>query len=332
MLDDKLFDESARLAALRRYDVLDTPPEEPFDKITSLVQSILSVPICAVSLVDEKRQWFKSSQGLDAKESARDVSFCTHTVAQRTSLIIRDALADPRFAGNPLVVGSPFIRSYAGVPLSTPDGYNIGALCAIDTAPRAFDPNHIAILERFGALVVDELELRQVAQRDFLTGVLSRRAFANEVERKIALYQRHGRTSALITFDIDHFKSVNDRFGHPAGDKVLAEVAERASAELRGEDCIGRLGGEEFGILVAETSGEGATKFAERVRASLASTPVDLGELLTVTASFGVASVTVSQANPHDWFAAADAALYKAKENGRNCTVRHCQASMMDHV
>lgn len=325
MLDSKLCDEPARLAALQRYDVLDTPPEAPFDKITSLVQSILNVPICAVSLVDKQRQWFKSCQGLGVKETARDISFCTHTVAQRQTLIVCDTMADPRFAENALVLGAPFIRSYAGVPLSTPDGYNVGALCAIDTAPRSFDPAHIAILERFAALVIDELELRQVAQRDFLTGVLSRRAFTTEVERKLALYQRHGRATALITFDIDHFKSVNDRFGHPAGDKVLFEIAARASSELRGEDCIGRLGGEEFGILVAESSCEGATNFAERVRKSLAATPIALTEPLTVTASFGVASVSKLQATPDDWFAAADAALYKAKHSGRNCSVRHCQ-------
>lgn len=325
MLDSKLCDEPARLAALKRYEVLDTSPEAPFDKITSLVQSILNVPICAVSLVDKERQWFKSCQGLDAKETARDISFCTHTVAKRQPLIVGDALADPRFAENALVLGAPFIRSYAGVPLSTPDGYNVGALCAIDTAPRSFDPAHIAILERFAALVVDELELRQVAQRDFLTGVLSRRAFTNEVERKVVLYQRHGRTSALITFDIDHFKSVNDRFGHPAGDRVLIEIAARASSALRGEDCIGRLGGEEFGILVAETSCEGATHFAERVRTLFAATPVALSEPLTVTASFGVASVTAALPDHGDWFAAADAALYRAKQSGRNCSVRHCQ-------
>lgn len=329
MLDAKLSDEPARLAALQRYAVLDTPPEEPFDKITSLVQSILGVPICAVSLVDEQRQWFKSCQGLDAKQTARDISFCTHTVAQRKPLIICDAKTDPRFADSPLVVGAPFIRSYAGVPLATPDGYNIGALCAIGTSPRTFDPAHIAILERFAALVVNELELRDVAQRDFLTSVLSRRAFMNEVERRAALYRRHGRTSALITFDIDHFKSVNDRFGHPAGDKVLVEIAARASSALRAEDCIGRLGGEEFGILMAETSGEGAMKFAERVRKTFAQTPVALAEPLTVTASFGVVSFSAELADTDDWLAAADAALYKAKESGRNCCIGQHLPSMM---
>ena len=327
MLDEKLFDEPARLAALRRYEVLDTAPEEPFEKLTSLVQSILKVPICAVSLVDAQRQWFKSCQGLDARQTPRDISFCTHTAAQREPLVVSDASEDQRFSENPLVLKAPFIRSYAGVPLSTPDGYNVGALCAIDTVPRSFDSQDIEILQRFAALVVDELELRQVAQHDFLTGVLSRRAFTNEVERRVALYERHGTTSSLIMFDIDHFKSVNDLFGHPAGDKALAEIALRASSELRIEDCIGRLGGEEFGILVAETNCEGAFSLAERIRASLAATPIALPELLTMTASFGIASVAAAMPDLGQWFAAADAALYKAKHSGRNCTIRHCQLS-----
>ena len=176
-------------------------------------------------------------------------------------------------------------------------------------------------------MVVDELELRQVAQRDFLTVVLSRRAFANEVERQISVCKRHGQASNLITFDIDHFKSVNDRFGHPAGDQVLAEIALRASSELRAEDSIGRLGGEEFGILVSQTNCEGAFKLAERIRTSLAATPIALPEPLAVTASFGIASMTAAMPDLDRWFAAADAALYEAKHSGRNRTVRHCQLS-----
>ncbi|MDB5714799.1 MAG: diguanylate cyclase, partial [Sphingomonadales bacterium] len=249
--DRKLCDEPGRLAALRRYDVLDTPAEEAFDKLTDLLRTILKAPMCAVTLVDSQRQWFKSRPGLGVDETPRCVSFCAHAIAGREPLIIEDVKADPRFRDNPLVLGEPFIGSYAGVPLCTPDGYNVGALCAIDTVARTFDATQIEILKRFADLVVDELELRQVAQRDYLTGVMSRRAFGNEVDRLIGLNNRDGRGSALIMFDIDHFKLVNDRLGHLAGDQVLKEIAGRVSTVLRVEDRIGRIGGEEFAVLAA---------------------------------------------------------------------------------
>jgi GAF domain-containing protein len=219
MLDPKLFDEEGRLAALERYGVLDTPPEPPFEKITSLVQSVLAVPICAVSLVDRERQWFKAIQGLDARETPRSISFCTHTIKSDQALIVPDAFADPRFLASPLVVGPPHIRSYAGVPLQTPDGYNVGALCAIDVEPREFSDAQIGILASFASLVIDELELRRIAERDHLTHALTRRGFLEQMKREIARFHRHGRDSVLVLMDIDHFKSVNDRFGHPAATK-----------------------------------------------------------------------------------------------------------------
>lgn len=320
--DAKLNDEPARLAALRRYDVLDTPPEEPFDKLTALVRSILNVPICAVTLVDSERQWFKSRPGLGVTETARDISFCTHTIQQRVPLIVEDAKADLRFLDSPLVRGAPFIGSYAGVPLTTPDRYNVGALCAIDTVARAFTPAQIEILERFAALVVDELELRQIAQRDFLTGVMTRRAFVSEAERLIGVFGRGGTGpgtgAALVMFDVDHFKSVNDRFGHPGGDKVLQEIAARASAMLRTGDSIGRLGGEEFAILIPQTDAAGAMAFAETVRAEMALRAVTVDPAQVVTASFGVAVLSGDMSEPGQWLAAADGALYRAKSAGRD--------------
>src|SRR5687768_7749316 len=110
MLDQKLLDEAGRIAALERYEILDTAAEKPFDKITSLVRSVLGVPICAVSLVDRDRQWFKSIQGLDAKETPRSISFCSHTIKMTEALVIPDALNDHRFSSNPLVLGAPGIR------------------------------------------------------------------------------------------------------------------------------------------------------------------------------------------------------------------------------
>ena len=311
-------DEAGRLAALRRYEVLDTAPEAPFDKITLLVKTIFSVPIALVSLVDADRQWFKSKQGLDVCETARDVSFCTHTIRQDEPLIIEDALADPRFADNPLVRGPLNIRFYGGVPLRTPDGYNVGSLCIIDTVPRAFDLAKLEILKSFAAVIVDELELRRIAQKDDLTGALSRRAFIAEAERALSEYGRHATSSALLLLDIDRFKLINDTHGHPAGDSVLRSLAATCMETLRRDDCFGRLGGEEFGILLRKALPADASRCAERFREVIAGMRVRHDPPLSVTASFGVAPCNASYAGTDSWLAAADSALYAAKARGRN--------------
>ncbi|PTE19172.1 sensor domain-containing diguanylate cyclase, partial [Cereibacter changlensis JA139] len=232
----KLLDEPGRVAALRRYSVLDTPAEQPFDKLTELVRNVLGVSFAAVSLIDEDRQWFKSVAGLSAGETPRDVSFCTHTIKTREPMIIPDATLDARFSKNPLVTGHPKIRSYLGVPLETPDGYNLGALCAIDTAPRTFNASQIEIMKSFAALVLNELELRQIAMSDALTGALTRRGWVAMAEKEMARRLRDGTEAAIIMFDVDHFKAVNDTYGHPAGDGVLRTLSQRCVAELRQGD------------------------------------------------------------------------------------------------
>jgi diguanylate cyclase (GGDEF)-like protein len=316
--DPKLHDENARLAALQRYEVLDTPQEEGFDRITRLVQMILDVPMCAISLLDTDRQWFKSCVGLPAKETARDISFCTYTIQDHEPFLIPDAHLDPRFAQNPLVTNPPFIRSYIGIPLATPDGYNIGSLCAIDVRPRNFSPDQIAILKNFAALVVDELELRRIAQTDHLTGAATRRSFTLEMEKTLARHKRKPHPAALLLMDIDHFKRVNDTYGHPAGDLVLRKVVEVLSLDLRQSDTVGRLGGEEFGVLLQDSELPEAFEAAERLRARLEATVVEHDPPLRVTASFGVAALDAHWSSVEQWLYAADQALYQAKADGRN--------------
>ncbi|MBV8688189.1 MAG: sensor domain-containing diguanylate cyclase [Alphaproteobacteria bacterium] len=318
MREPKFHDEEGRIAALIRYDVLDTPPEAPFEKITLLVKDVLQVPICAVSLVDREQQWFKSIQGLDTRETPRSISFCAHTIRTDEALIVTDALQDPRFSTNPLVLGEPHIRSYAGVPLQSPDGYNVGALCAIDVVPREFSDAQLGILRSFASLVVDELELRRIAERDHLTGALTRRGFVEQVKKEISRCRRHGRESVLVLLDIDHFKRVNDGHGHPAGDSVLKAAASACLEGLRENDLLGRLGGEEFGILLTETDAGGGLEAAEKLRKAIAGLRVDVAGGLRVTASFGVAPFAASVSKPEDWIARADEALYSAKRGGRN--------------
>ena len=327
MIDAKLHDEPGRLAALGRYDVMDTPREAPFERITGLVRAVLNVPISTLSLIDADRQWYKSCVGMESSDLPREFSFCTQTIQAREPLYVPDTVQDGRFAHLPTVTGEPFIRSYLGVPLASPDGYNLGALCALDVRPRDFSDGQIEVLKSFAALAVDELELRRIAQIDSLTGAATRRSFLLEMEKAAAKYARRRQPAVLLTLDIDHFKRVNDTFGHPSGDVVLRTASNRMEAILRTEDLLGRLGGEEFGVLLAETELHQAVKTAERLRCALQDAPFELKEPLRVTASFGISALAADRLSPELWLASADQALYSAKRNGRN---RCCVAKTVE--
>jgi diguanylate cyclase (GGDEF)-like protein len=301
--------------------VLDTAEEPPFEKIVTLVQQILQTPFCAVSLVDEQRQWFKARRGLGVRETPRDISFCTHTIQQTEPFVIRDAARDARFAANPLVTGDPHIRSYAGVPLLMPDGYQIGSLCTIDTRPREFPENEITILENFASLVVDELELRQIASTDQLTGALTRRAWLEGAAAEIKRSQRYGRPLSMAIMDIDRFKTINDTHGHLVGDVVIRSLAELCISTKRESDVFGRFGGEEFVLLMPETDAAEARNLAERVRTRYADAPIQAGVEIWSTISIGIAELRAGGATPDDLMERADKALYAAKNGGRNRTV-----------
>ncbi|MCW3474193.1 GGDEF domain-containing protein [Limobrevibacterium gyesilva] len=311
--------EAGRLDALCRYDVLDTPPEESFDRITRLARTALQTPIALVSLVDRDRQWFKSRQGLSVPETPRDISFCAHAVQRDEPLIVRDALADPRFRDNPLVLGAPGVRFYMGVPLRTHDGHNIGTLCAIDQRPRKPSPGQVMVMQDLARLVMDELELRQLATTDSLTGAETRRSFMHHAQQALAQAQRYRRELSCIMLDVDHFKAVNDRHGHATGDLVLRVIVSACRSVLRSGDCLGRLGGEEFAILLPETPPEAALATAERLRGLIEATTIPTGPgPVMVTASFGVATMAPIDETADTLLAAADAALYEAKATGRN--------------
>jgi diguanylate cyclase (GGDEF)-like protein len=311
--------EQDRLAALDNYDVLDTPQEEAFDRVTRLVRSIFGVSMSSVTLIDAHRQWFKSQQGMSGHETARGPALCNAAIEQVRPLVIPDTLADRRFAENPFVVGAPFIRFYAGVQLRSPEGDAVGTLCAMHDQPRAFDSAQLAILADLAKTVTSELELRTIATRDALTGALSRRALREEFSRAISLARRHKFELSCIFFDLDHFKIVNDTHGHGMGDLVLRACVEACRGELRATDTIGRFGGEEFAILLPHTGAKAALAVAEKVRAAIARCRVE-GENgpIRFTASFGVAALDGGDIDVDQMLKRADTALYAAKAAGRN--------------
>ncbi len=162
--DVKNYVERERLATLNDYKVLDTEAQSSYDDITKIASYISQTPIALISLVDQKRQWFKSRVGLDAPETARQDSFCTHAIqTPDVTFVVKDAAEDPRFANNPLVTGDPNIRFYAGAPLVTPEGYAVGTLCVIDTKAKGTGRTQLEALKALARMVVMQLEYRRLA-------------------------------------------------------------------------------------------------------------------------------------------------------------------------
>ncbi len=456
-------DPSARLQALRGLQILDTPSEQAYDDVVALATHIFDVPMAAVTLLDERRQWFKARVGLLCSETDIESSFCYHAVKKDATLVVEDSHLDPRFAKNALVLGEPFIRFYAGAPVYV-DDVAVGAVCVIDYRPRrpmreqieqlealarqvgvilslrqtalrlarsearfeAFmahapiaayikddegrylymspfgvaaygdgaevqgtldeawiDPETLADLRRhekevresgqarrrefrttladgderdwsvvkfpfedpsggslLGAVATDvtlqkdaerqlgrflaasrryaeqledtNMELEKVASTDGLTGVLNHKAFKEEFDVRLAA----GRLS-LIMLDVDRFKSVNDDYGHLEGDAVLRRVATILREYVQPDDLVGRLGGEEFAIVLQGATQISATAVAESLRHAVESAD---WSCRPITASFGVATWVPGDTR-ESLLDRADRAMYKAKGSGRDCVV-----------
>ncbi|WP_174874705.1 sensor domain-containing diguanylate cyclase [Vogesella oryzae] len=216
--------ERERLSLLRALQLLDTPPEPAFDRITRLACQLLQVPVAVVSLVDEGRQWFKSRVGLDPCETPREYAFCAHAILQTEPLVVPDAVADERFRDNPLVTGSPGIRFYAGVPLLSRHGYPLGTLCIIDTRPRTLAAADLAMLRELADIVTEQLQQRerwQLAQRQ----IEEAQARMNTREQRLRLiFEGAGAGIALLGAE-GEWLSVNDALcqitGYPQ-DELLA--------------------------------------------------------------------------------------------------------------
>ncbi len=263
-------DEEERIAALLGTELLDSSDEERFDRYTRLVRKLFDIPIVLVSLVDRERQWFKSRQGLEARETPRNISFCGHAILREEIFIVEDATKDERFHDNPLVTGEPNIRFYAGYPLATSSGHRLGTLCMIDRKPRRLDNDDIATLTDIGEMVAGEIGALWMANVDETTGLSNRRAFNEVSARLLALCRRNGHAASLALVDMDDFKMINDNFGHSAGDQALCIFADALKEVFRESDFCARLGGDEFAVLLTGTDTEQARQAFSRLRHILA--------------------------------------------------------------
>ena len=218
--------DAERLRALDEYAILDTPLEPAFDALTELAAEIVGVPIALVSIVDAQRQWFKSRYGLDAPWTPRDVSFCGHVVAAEVSLVVEDAHQDARFSDNPLVLGAPHVRFYAGVPLRTPDGFVLGTLCTIGHEARQITPHQERLLNHLAGQVVAQLELRRNALR---LGV-ERQALADH----LALF--HLSPDLMCTWQSSQFRMLNPAWERVLGWKVSELAGQPVTALVHPDD------------------------------------------------------------------------------------------------
>lgn len=262
-------EEQARLETLRSLSILDTPPEERFDRLARMAKRLFGVPIALVSLVDENRQWFKSCLGLSMSETSRDISFCGHAILGNDMFIIPDTLADERFADNPLVLNDPYIRFYAGCPLRAPNGRKLGTLCIIDRQPRNFWEEDFEALKDLASMVERELAAVQLATLDELTNISNRRGFMMLAQHSLNLCVRQKSSVSLVFMDLDKFKPINDTFGHAEGDRALTAFAQQMKAACRDSDIFARLGGDEFSMLLINVSKEHAENVVSRLRESV---------------------------------------------------------------
>lgn len=338
MTTQTVVDEEARLSALRSLQLLETPLEERFERITRMACRLLDVPIAAISLIDAERQWFKSIQGLDVVETPREVAFCAHAIRGDAAFVVTDTHQDQRFRDNPLVIGAPQIRSYAGVPLAAPNNQRIGTICAIDSKPRRFDHEQLALLNDLAEMVKVELaaaelkathlqlirELEQ-AERAALIDPLTRLWNRGGGERLLALEWaaavRHARPLGLALVDIDHFKTINDTLGHAGGDHALRHFAATLLQSLRASDVVARWGGDEFLMILPDCGRAQLEDALQRVIAQLGADPLEhAGAIHPLTASIGgwTGIPTAEASEPRVALAHADQALYAAKRLGRD--------------
>lgn len=327
-------DEASRLESLRALNLLDTPAEERFDRLTRLAVRFFGVPVAAVVLVDETRQWFKSIHGLDLAQTARSVSFCGWTINERATLIVEDATKDARFSDNPLVVDPPRLRFYVGHPILAADDSAVGTFAIFDYIPRRVGDSESIALRDFAALAENEIrshsltagQMRAISEQrtrvapdriDPLTRIWNRPAVLRLLDHEVSHASETASSVGVLLVDVDNFRSVNERLGADGGDAALREIVKRIRSSVRPYDSVGRYGGKKFIVVLPGTDVSTAYTAAERIRMSVLTDAVT--PYVPVSVSIGVAAFdTPPEGSGERIIRSAEMALQSAKENGRN--------------
>ena len=272
--------EQERIKFVKSLGLLNTPPEERFDRYTRFARQLMGVPIAYVSIMGEDTQWFKSAQGIEAKASAREDSLCTHTIVESQKMVINDTLDDERFSSNPFVKGEPYVRFYAGVKLNV-DGICVGTLCVCDTKPRYPSDDELNHLVELAGLLEDEFQAHARSTTDPLTGLSNRQGFSAIGSHVLALCLRSERAATLMYVRLDDFRTMNEEFGREAGDQVLIDIGQLLGNEFRNSDVIARVGACDFFMLLTGTDSTQLDKpvqnLAKAIREENINLPFNLG-------------------------------------------------------
>jgi diguanylate cyclase (GGDEF)-like protein len=313
--------EAQRINVLHSLGLLDAPPDERFDRLTRLAKRLFDVPVAKVTLVDNDAVFALSCAGQASGPVPRELSFCSHAIVNDGVLLVPETRDDPRFHDNPYVAGAPFIRFYVGCPLEVPGGARLGSLCLVDFEPREFSAEDVALLRDLAAMVEHEMAAVHMATVDDMTSLLNRRGFSASAPQALQLCARLDKPASLLFFDLDHFKRINDDFGHAEGDRALKVFAETLRKVVRSSDLPGRLGGDEFVALLINSSSEETALVVERLRAAI--NERNEADRRGYDICFSVGQVELSAERPLDidgLLALGDAQMYKNKQMMKNLT------------
>ncbi|WP_198299174.1 GGDEF domain-containing protein [Bordetella genomosp. 13] len=310
--------EQARLDALADLQVLDGGPDALFERIARLARAALRFPIGYVSIIGRHHEIIKTRTALPVSTGSRETAFAAYALHSPEPLVVPDTTEDPRFARFPQVVDAPHIRACWSTPLATRAGMQVGALSLLDHVPRPATAEALATLKDFGRLAAECMELRAQASTDVLTGVQSRRAFLAEGERVFNSRLPERQALSCVILDLDDFRRLNDALGHDAGDDALRQIGGILRESLRPDTSIGRIGGEEFAVLLPGEGLHGAHTVSERLRRHLERL-ADQG-FPGLSASCGLAERIASDRGFTDLLDRASQQAYVARHAGRNCT------------
>lgn len=330
-----------RLDPLYSLDILESPLQEKFERITRLTKNLFDVPTAFISLIDDQCLLFKSLLGTDIVELPHVTSFCDLALLQEDIFCVPETTKDERFSNNPYVIGDPHIHFYAGHLIQL-NHQKLGTISIVDHKPRHFSEDQLWLLKDMAALVDTEIQnysistdkgklasdldqARLASMVDPLTGLWNRQGMYNILKYRMDEYMANGTGFAVAILDIDNFKKINDSYGHESGDQTLKTIASILIDGCRETDAVGRWGGEEFLILINESNVNYVVEIAERIRSRIESQQVALPFALPldVTVTIGLTGISPwTFPTLEDMINKADQALYHGKRNGRNQVVR----------
>jgi len=333
MSNTQVSHESERFDAVRRYGILDTDPEPLYDDIAVLAARMCGTPYAAISFVDDKRCWMKSTVGFDRGQFDRDDWFCGRTVVRADdATIIADARKDKQYSPCKHVKTDPRFRFYAGAPILTLDGFALGAVCVLDKDVREITPEQVSGLHAFSRQVTSLLELRRtssllelaaikmqmLADRDSITGLPSERMFRAQLRTEFQYARRHNQPLSLVLIDIDGFAHLNEQYGTDRGDEILKRVARIVNRDTRDYDLVARSGSDEFAVVMRNASLATGLGVAHRLKARIASME---WAREPITVSIGASTIAPEMISSRDMVERARQSLRDFHDNAHSAIV-----------